>query len=129
MNLRQIIKLTLYSVSVFALACLINSLIHGERPLFPIIITVIGFWLIALASLIIFNIGQTKEAEAQPLFSLAAVALKFLLSAILALIYFVVLKKTGLVYIILFFVLYLAFTVYLLCSILKRLKTRSLKID
>jgi len=125
MNLIQIIRLTLYSVSVFALACLINLLIHGDLSIFTIIITVTGFWLIVLSSLIIFNIGQTKAEDVQPLFSLAAVGLKFLLSAILALIYFAVLKKTGLGYIILFFILYLAFTVYLLRTILKRLKTRS----
>jgi len=58
---------------------------------------------------------------------MGALGLKFFLSMIFALIYFIVLKNTTPGYIILFFLLYLAFTIYLLWGIVKILKIKSLK--
>jgi hypothetical protein len=58
--------------------------------------------------------------------SLVAIGLKFLIELVFAFLWFFVGKKTGLSDVILFFVLYLAFTLFLLMVIVKELKHKSL---
>jgi len=84
------------------------------------------FMLIALFTLIIFFRGQSREPASQTLHSLVAVTLKFLLELVLALVWFFVSKKTGLTSVVLFFVLYVAFTLFSVFIMLKTLKTKSL---
>ncbi len=84
------------------------------------------FALIAAISLIIFFRGQSKSPESQTMHSLVAVSLKFLLELFLVFIWFFLAKKTGLSSVLLFFVLYLTFTLFLIFIILKTLKSRSL---
>jgi len=84
------------------------------------------FSVIALITLVIFLKGQTKEPGSQALYSLVSVSLKFLLEMALALIWFIVAKKTSLISVLLFFVLYLALSLFSICIILKALKNKSL---
>ena len=84
------------------------------------------FTIIAVLTLIIFLRGQTKNPESQALHSLVAVGLKFLLDMTLALVWFIVAKQTSLQSVIIFFVLYLALTLFSVLIILKTLKNRSL---
>jgi Ca2+/Na+ antiporter len=84
------------------------------------------FAIIVLISLIIFFRGQSKNPESQTMHSLVAVGLKFLLELFLVFIWFILAKKTGLSSVLLFFVLYLAFTLFLIFVMLKTLKTKSL---
>jgi drug/metabolite transporter (DMT)-like permease len=86
-----------------------------------------SFFVTISLALIIFNAGLSKPDDTSPLYTLSAIGLKFFLAAILSLVYFVALKKTELRFVILFFILYLAFTFYLLRVILKTLKNKSLK--
>lgn len=126
---RQIfINLLLYSLLILGLL-LIASLIFPLELNFinGLILPAIVYPLITALSLMVFIKGRAKISENQPLFTMAAVGIKFFLSMVFALIYFVVLKNTGLVYVLLFFLLYLAFTIYLLRFILKTLNTKSLK--
>lgn len=81
---------------------------------------------IALVTLLIFFRGRKREPAAQTMHSLVAVTLKFLLELVVALIWFFVAKKTGLPSVILFFVLYLAFTLFSILIMLKTLKDKSL---
>jgi hypothetical protein len=85
------------------------------------------FSLIAFITLVIFLRGQTKEPDSQTLHSLVAVSLKFLLELVLALIWFAVAKKTYLASVLIFFVLYLTFTLFSMWVILKTLKNKSLQ--
>jgi hypothetical protein len=55
-----------------------------------------------------------------------AISLKFLLEMILALVWFIVAKKTALPSVLIFFVLYLALTLFTVLIILKTLKNRAL---
>lgn len=82
--------------------------------------------LIAIVTLIIFFRGQIKDPSAQAVHSLAAVSVKFLLEIILALVWFVGFKKTQLSSVVLFFVLYLAFTMFSVLIMMKTLKNRSI---
>ena len=84
------------------------------------------FTIIAVITLFIFLRGQTKNPESQTLHSLVAVGLKFLLDMALALVWFIVAKKTSLQSVIIFFVLYLALTLFSVLVILKVLKNKSL---
>ena len=84
------------------------------------------FTIIAVITLIIFLRGQTKNPESQTLHSLLAVGFKFLLDMTLALVWFIVAKKTSLQSVIIFFVLYLALTLFSVLVILRVLKNKSL---
>ena len=86
----------------------------------------IFFSLIAAITLIIFFRGQAKEPESQTMHSLFSVGLKFLLEMILALVWFIVAKKTSLTSVLIFFVLYLTLTLFSVLIILKTLKNKSL---
>lgn len=84
------------------------------------------FTVIALAVLIIFFRGQRKEPAAQTMHTLAAVSIKFLAELIFAFFWFFTGKKTGIASVVLFFVLYLTFTLFSVIVILKTLKSKSL---
>jgi hypothetical protein len=84
------------------------------------------FSLITLIALIIFFKGQTKKPDSQTLHSLVAVSLKFLLEMVFALLWFFIAKKTYLESVFMFFVIYLALTLYLIVVILKTLRNKSL---
>ena len=85
------------------------------------------FTIITASSVMVFVIGRTKKSENQALLTLSAIGLKFFLSLVFALVYFTLLKNTNLDFILLFFLLYLAFTIYLLRLILKILNIKSIK--
>jgi hypothetical protein len=84
------------------------------------------FTIIALTTLIIFLRGQSREPGSQTMHTLVATGLKFLLELVLAVIWFIIAKKTGLSSVILFFVLYLTFTLFSIIIMLKTLKNKSL---
>jgi hypothetical protein len=84
------------------------------------------FSLITLITIIIFLRGQTKEPDSQTMHSLVSVGIKFLLDLVLALLWFIVIKKTVLPSILIFFVIYLTFTLFSTWIILRTLKDKSL---
>ena len=92
-----------------------------------IAINAIVFALISIVTLIIFFKGQDKMPMSQMFHSLAAVSSKLLLEMGFALLWFIVIKKTELKLVLLFFVLYLAFTLFSVFIILKTLKNKSLE--
>jgi hypothetical protein len=85
-----------------------------------------GFSIIALITIIVFLIGQTKEPDNQSLYTLSSVTMKFLMEMLLALVWFFVAKKTSLNYVLIFFVIYLTVTLFSIWVILKTLKNKSL---
>lgn len=82
--------------------------------------------LIAVVTLVIFFRGQGKDPSSQTMHSLVAVSLKFLMELVLALVWFFVVKKTQLASVVLFFVLYLTFTMFSVLIMLKTLKNRAI---
>jgi len=81
---------------------------------------------ISLITLLIFFMGQSKEPDSQTLYILVAVSLKFLLEIVFALIWLIVVKKTALSSVLMFFVLYLTLTLFTIFVILKTLKNKVL---
>lgn len=84
------------------------------------------FAFIAFCTLVIFFRGQKKEPASQAMHSLTAISSKLFLEMVFALIWFITGKKNSLELVLLFFVLYLAFTLYSVFIILKTLKNKSL---
>jgi len=84
-----------------------------------------GFALAALACLIVFFRGAGKNPETSVFTTLIALGIKLLLSLVLALLFFLVLKNRDTGSLLLFFILYLAFTVYVILTFLSVLKKRS----
>jgi hypothetical protein len=84
------------------------------------------FSAIALITIIIFLKGQKKEADSQTLYSLVALSLKFLLEIVFALFWFFIAKKKSLPDVLMFFLLYLALTLFSVGSIVKTLKNKAL---
>jgi len=85
-----------------------------------------AFLIILIIILTIFFRGQTKEPDSQTMHSIVSVSLKFLLELVLALGWFIVAKKVSLISVLLFFILYLGFTLFSVWAILKTLKDKSL---
>jgi hypothetical protein len=102
------------------------STIKPDFPHYDIIILSPAFSIIVLITLVIFLRGQTKEPDSQTMHSLVAIGMKFLLELLLALIWFIVSKKTSLPSVLIFFVLYLTFTLFSIWFILKTLKNKAL---
>jgi hypothetical protein len=98
-----------------------NSLIFSDIGLLSAV-----YFLITLVTLVIFFRGQGKEPASQTMHTLVSISLKFMAELIFAFIWFFVAKKTGLSTVVLFFVLYLTFTLFLVMVILKTLKYKSL---
>jgi hypothetical protein len=91
-----------------------------------IICLTLSFYLASIIPLTVFLTGQRKETKSQPYYTLAGITLKFLLELIIALIWFLIAKKTSISFILLFFVLYLTFTIFSIFVILNTLKNKSL---
>lgn len=102
------------------------SVYNLKMPFIEIAILSFLFSVIALISLMIFLKGQTKEPDSQTLHSLVSVSLKFLLEIVLALVWFIVAKKTSLASVLMFFVLYLTVTLFTIWVIVKTLKDKVL---
>lgn len=90
------------------------------------VILALAFSAISLLTYVIFIKGQSKEPQSQTFHTLFSVGLKFLLELVLVLIWFIAAKKNALHDVIMFFVLYLALTLFLVFYILKILKDKTL---
>lgn len=86
----------------------------------------ICFSIISLISLFIFFRGRKKKPDSQTMHLFVSVSLKFLLELILAFIWFFVAKKTTLSSLLLFFILYLTFSLFSILFILNTLKHKSI---
>ena len=86
----------------------------------------LAFSFVSSITVLIFLRGRAKEEKEGAMHTLSAITLKFLLEMIIAGIWFIPAKKTGTNYILLFFVLYLTFSLCSIIIILNILKKKSL---
>jgi hypothetical protein len=84
------------------------------------------FSAIVLLSIYIFSRGLKKDPASQTMYLMIAISIKMLFEMALALIWFFVAKKTFTSSLLLFFVLYLAFSVYTILFMLNTLKHKPL---
>jgi hypothetical protein len=86
-----------------------------------------GFFLaLSIVCLFIYFKGKEKEDEGQSKYLLLSFTIKFLSELVLAFFWFFIGKKTGLDSLLLFFILYLAFTLLMMSAMLKTLKYKNL---
>lgn len=86
-----------------------------------------GFTISAFVSLLIFFNGTGNDSEKSVFMTLIALGVKMLFSFILALLFLAVFKNNNTGSVILFFILYLAFTVFVIRTILSVLKKSQFK--
>ncbi len=122
-NLILIASLNILTISTGSL-CVTGGLL--DLLLSDIIILSALFTVITSIAVVIFFRGNERNPESQTMHTLVAVSLKFLLELILALVWFIVAKKSSFHSVFIFFVLYLTFTLVLVGIILKTLKNKSL---
>jgi hypothetical protein len=121
-----ILFLLILNLISFGTGYLLISAAGVKFALTDITILTFIFSLISFITITIFLRGQTKEPDSQTLHSLVSVSFKFLLEMVLALVWFIVAKKISLTSVIIFFVLYLTFTLFSIWVILKTLRNKSL---
>jgi hypothetical protein len=126
MNFKGYVSLLLFSAFLTGAGYVIISAGRFNILISDLAILVSCFTLISLIVLIIFFSGQKKNPESQTLHTLAAISSKMLLEMLFALIWFITAKKNSGKLVLLFFVLYLAFTLYSVFIILNTLKTKSI---
>ena len=127
--IKRLLNTTILALILTLIALVLNNLIPGIIEKSSLLILVISFYILSILVISVSYAGSRRSSDAEMLFNFAAIGVKFVLSAVIALLYFEAFKKDGLNNIVLFFVLYLTFTVYLLVSIVKVLNIRSLKRD
>jgi hypothetical protein len=120
--LKYSILLITLSILVISAAFLINNLFSAGFRTREVAIVAAVFMTIIFISLTIFFRGQSKEADSKVMHSLVSVSLKFLMELVFIFFWFFIAKKSGLSSVILFFVLYLAYSLFLTFVILKTLK-------
>jgi len=123
---KYFLPLLLFYVLLLSSGYLFVLVVNPKISLADIVILSTVFSLIALITITIFLKGQTKEPDKQTLYTLVAVSLKFLLEIVFALLWFILAKKTSLQSVLMFFVLYLALTLYTIWVIVKTLKNKVL---
>ena len=105
---------------------LLVSVVNPGIPFRDIAIQTTVFSAISFITLIIFFKGQNKQPDSQTLYVLVAISMKFLLEMVFALIWLIVVKKSSLPSVLMFFVLYLTLTLFTVLIILKTLKNKAL---
>ena len=123
---KYIFILLVFNVLLLSTLYLLSSVLNLNLNLNEAFILSTVFSGISLITLLIFFKGQSKEADSQTLYILVAVSLKFLLEIVFALIWLIVVKKTALSSVLMFFVLYLTLTLFTIFVILKTLKNKVL---
>jgi len=122
---RQYLLLLMLFLLISLLVIVFNSISPALiNPVSSLMLTG-GFALTALISLLIFFNGQQSAPERSVFITLMALGVKMLLSFVLALLFLAVFKNTQTGSVILFFILYLAFTVFVFLTIFSVLKKRS----
>ena len=123
---KYVLILILLNILLFVTGYFLTLLQHIHILLSEIFILSPLFSIISVITLIIFFRGQSRDAASQTLHSLVSISLKFMFEMVLALIWFYVAKKTSLTSVFIFFVIYLALSLFSIFVILKTLKNRPL---
>lgn len=124
---RYIIDIIIINLIILLAGYLVSAYFYSPLKFIDVIILSLCFTVITILSIVIFRRGLKKEPGSQTMHLLVAIVVKMLLEMFLALIWFFILKKTSAPTLILFFVLYLSFTFYLVMVMLKILKRKALQ--
>jgi hypothetical protein len=118
--------LLILSLIIFGIGLILVSFYNAEILMSDLAWLTFSFYITVMISLFIFLRGQKKDSRNQAFYTFVSVSLKFLIELIIALIWFLIAKKTSISFILLFFVLYLTFTLFSIFVILNTLKNKTL---
>lgn len=124
--LKNIISILILFTIISFSALIVNFAFSLGMNEIAVISLVFSFAATTLLSLLVFIRGLSREPGGQAMHTIVSIVSKFLMELIIVLIWFVAAKKTSAEYILLFFVLYLAFSMFSVKVILKTLKKKSL---
>ena len=116
-----IIEIIILAAGFLVVSNLDVNLLFSEITALSIVFALLAFLILAIA----FR-GMNKDPDTKTLHIMVALGLKFLIELVFAFLWFFVGKKTGLSSVLLFFVLYLAFTLFSILVIVKTLNYKSL---
>jgi hypothetical protein len=115
--------LLILSLIIFGIGLILVSFYNAEILMSDLAWLTFSFYITVMISLFIF---LKKDSRNQAFYTFVSVSLKFLIELIIALIWFLIAKKTSISFILLFFVLYLTFTLFSIFVILNTLKNKTL---
>ena len=125
-TLRNIFATIAFGCGITSIGSLTLLLIGAEQYLSDLLILSSVFTVIIIVCVVIFVKGQSKTPQSGFWFTFISLGLKLLLEMILAVFWFVFAKKSSNEVVLMFFVLYLAFTLFLILTILKTLNKKVL---
>jgi len=123
--IRYYARLAALFLVLVALIIVLGVIRPGLTDTVPAILLTSGFALAAFISLLIFFNGFFSDNEKSVFMTLIALGVKMLLSFVLALLFLLVFKNDSTGSLILFFILYLAFTFYVILTFTGVLKNKS----
>ncbi len=123
---KKILSLLVFEILILIICYFMISVFNLNLKFASVLLLSLFFTLISSAVLSVFMTGQKKNPESQAIHTLSATGIKFLLELVLAFLWFFVGKKSGLPDLLLFFVLYLAFTLFSILIISKELSNKKL---
>lgn len=123
---KKILSLFVFEILILLVSYFLISVFNLNLKFTSILLLSLIYTVITSLVLIVFISGQKKNPESQAIHTLSAIGVKFLSELLLAFLWFFVGKKSGLSDVLLFFVLYLAFTLFSILVISKELRNRVL---
>ncbi len=123
--IKHYIYLLAYALLILLLLLGLNKISPQSFPINDILLLTGGFTVIAMAALVIFFNGTEGKGEKRVFATLIAIGVKMLLSFVLALLFIVVFKNKETGSVILFFILYLSFTVFVILTFLRIIRRKS----
>ena len=123
--IKHYIFLLAFALLILLLLFGLNKISPSFFPIKNILLLTGGFAFIAMTALVIFFLGTEGKGEKRVFATLIAIGVKMLLSFVLALLFIVVFKNKETGSVILFFILYLVFTVYIFLTFFRIAKRTS----
>ncbi len=123
--IRYYLCLLALSLVLVVLIIALGIICPGLLNTIPAVLLTTGFALAAFISLLIFFNGFFSDNKKSVFMTLIALGVKMLLSFVLALLFLLVFKNDSTGSLILFFILYLAFTFYVILTFTGILKKKS----
>jgi O-antigen/teichoic acid export membrane protein len=123
--IKQYTFLLVFALLILLLLFGLNKISPSFFPINNILLLTGGFAFIAITALVIFFLGTEGKGEKRVFATLIAIGVKMLLSFVLALLFIVVFKNKDTGSVILFFILYLVFTVYIFLTFFRIAKRTS----
>lgn len=125
-SLKYLLILLILFLLLFLTGLLIDSKLNLDFTIPDLFNLIISFALASVISLIVYFRGFPLSPGERAMHTFTSVSIKFIMELFIALIWFLIAKKTSTSCILLFFVLYLTFTLYFICVIINTLKNKSL---